>query len=318
MTAIDHHEDNAYRHPWLGVEVRHLATLSAVARTGSFRQAARELGYVQSAVSQQVARLERVVGARLVERQRGQRNVSLTPVGEVLAERGDRILGELQAARLDLAVTGEAADETIRLAVASDIAPLLGGLLSALRDELPGTPVQVIEHADDGQLVPRLEKGDADVAIGVPLAAPGVGSVVLLHDPFVLLVPPGSRLAGTPCVSNPADLAGDRLIVPESVVSHGPLHAPGLLLERALRVPLAAVVPPLVAQGHGLGLVPRSAVDHAAAALACVPTAGLIAPQRLMLGWHAARRRTARLQAFCDAAVRAFLEEDLADRPQAA
>jgi molybdate transport repressor ModE-like protein len=318
MTEIDGHDDKAYRHPWLGVEVRHLATLSAVARTGSFRQAARELGYVQSAVSQQVARLERVVGVRLVERQRGQRNVCLTRVGDVLAERGERILGELQAARLDLAVTGEAADGTIRLAVASDIAPLLGGLLSVLRVELPGAAVQVMELADDEQLVPLLETGDADVAIGVPLAAPGVGSVVLLQDPFVLLVKPGSPLAGMACVSNPGDLAGERLIVPRSVLAHGPLHAPGLLLERALRVPLAAVVPALVAQGHGVGLVPRSAVDHTAAGLTAVPTAGLIAPQRLMLGWHAARRRTARLQTFCDAAVRAFLDDELVERPLAA
>ena len=106
--------------------------------------------------------------------------------------------------------------------------------------------------------------------------------------------------------------------MPDSVLSHGPLHAPGLLLDRALRVPLAAVVPPLVADGHGVGLVPRSAVEHVAGELVCVPTAGLIAPRRLMLGWHAARRRTALLEAFCDAAVRAFLDADLVDPARAA
>jgi molybdate transport repressor ModE-like protein len=314
VTDIDRHDDEGYRHPWLGVEVRHLATLSAVARIGSFRQAARELGYVQSAVSQQIARLEQVVGARLVERHRGQRNVRLTRVGEVLAERGERILGELQAARIDLSVMGEEANRTISLAVAGDHAPLIGRLLSTMCRELRGTCVQVTEVASDAELVRLLESGAADAAIGGPLAAPGVGSVVLLQDPYVVLAAPESRVAGLTFVSSPAELADERLIVPTSLLVQGPLHAPGLLLERALEVPFAATVPVLVAQGHGIGLVPSSAVAHTLGRVATVPTAGLIAPQRVMLGWHAARRRTTRVKAFCDAAVRAFLQEEFADR----
>ncbi len=69
---------------FLGIELRHLAALEAVATEGSFGRAALKLGYTQSAISQQIATLERLVGERLVERPGGPRPVTLTEAGAIL------------------------------------------------------------------------------------------------------------------------------------------------------------------------------------------------------------------------------------------
>src|SRR6478735_2571485 len=95
---------------WLGVELRHLAALQALAQEGSFGRAARRLGYTQSAVSQQIAALERIVGEQLVERPGGPRPVAMTEGGRLLLGHARAIVARLQAAQADIAAlsAGEA------------------------------------------------------------------------------------------------------------------------------------------------------------------------------------------------------------------
>src|SRR4026209_2117006 len=86
----------------VGVEVRHLVALEAVAQTGSFSQAASRLGYAQSAISQQISTVGKAVGHRLVDRPGGPRSVSLTEAGKVLLEHAGHIVARLAAAKADL------------------------------------------------------------------------------------------------------------------------------------------------------------------------------------------------------------------------
>ncbi|MDX6508743.1 MAG: hypothetical protein QOG81_495, partial [Gaiellaceae bacterium] len=87
---------------WLGVELRHLAALEAVSREGSFGRAATALGYTQSAVSQQIATLERIVGEKLIERPGGPKPVSLTEAGRLLLRHAEAIVARIAAAQADL------------------------------------------------------------------------------------------------------------------------------------------------------------------------------------------------------------------------
>src|SRR5260370_38846829 len=89
------------RDRWRGVELRHLVALDAVGRHRSFNAAARELGYTQSAVSQQVAQLERVVGQRLVDRPGGPRRVDPTAAGRLLLRHADAIAAQIDPRQAD-------------------------------------------------------------------------------------------------------------------------------------------------------------------------------------------------------------------------
>src|SRR5688572_23828467 len=87
---------------WAGLELRHLLALVAVVETGTFSKAAEELGYTQSAVSQQVGTLERIVGTPLFERPGGPRPVRLTVAGGMLLTHARAVLARVSSAAADL------------------------------------------------------------------------------------------------------------------------------------------------------------------------------------------------------------------------
>src|SRR5687768_15215485 len=86
----------------MDLEVRHLQALVAVAEAGTFGKAAESLGYTQSAVSQQIAALEKAAGAAMFERPGGPRPVRLTPAGTVLLEHARAVLAELRVAATEV------------------------------------------------------------------------------------------------------------------------------------------------------------------------------------------------------------------------
>src|SRR5215470_19094191 len=134
---------------WLGIDLRHLAALEAVARTRSFGAAARELGYTQSAVSQQIAQLERIVGQRLFHRPGGPRRVEPTEAGRLLLRHADAIVAQLDAARADMAALAEGAAGPLRVGIFQSVgARILPALLRRFQQAWPRVEVRPVEAAD--------------------------------------------------------------------------------------------------------------------------------------------------------------------------
>src|SRR3954468_24158629 len=131
------------------VELRHFTALEAVGRTHSFIRAARELGYTQSAISQQIARLEKLVGQRLVERPGGPRPVDLTEAGRLLLRHADAIVARLDAAQADMAALAEGAAGALRVGIYQSVgARILPALLRAFHEQFPRIEVRVREETD--------------------------------------------------------------------------------------------------------------------------------------------------------------------------
>ena len=188
---------------WLGIELRHFLALEAVAREGSFGKAAAKLGYTQSAVSQQIAALERIVGQRLVERPGGPRQVSLTEAGRLLLTHADAIAARVAAAQADLTALGEGQAGTLRVGVFQSVGQrILPELMRRYLRSWPQVKVTLTESANDEELLALVERGDLDLTFSdLPLTDGPFEAVELLRDPYVLVVAADSPLADRDTIS---------------------------------------------------------------------------------------------------------------------
>ncbi|MFB6706907.1 LysR family transcriptional regulator [Streptomyces sp. NPDC056333] len=181
------------------IEARHLRVLRAVAATGSFSAAARELGCTQPAVSQQMKALESSAGTPLLIRTG--REMRLTQAGEALVRHASGILAGLTAAEEEIAaIAGLRAGRVRLVSFPSGSSTLVPGALAALRAAHPGTRVSLVE-AEPPRSVEMLREGDCDIALAFRYGTSGAewdDLVVrpLLTDRLIGLVPEGHRLAG--------------------------------------------------------------------------------------------------------------------------
>ena len=309
------------RDRWTGVELRHLVALDAVARHRSFGRAARELGYTQSAVSQQIAQLERVIGQKLVERPGGPRRVDLTDAGRLLLRHADAIVAQLDAAQADMAALAEGAAGPLRIGIYQSVgARILPALLRRFRQEWPRVEVDVREETDAADLLRLLEHGELDLTFAdLPLPEGPFESEEVLRDPYVLIVATSSELAGRESAPPLRELSGVPLIgwrstgEPETYLRG---RVPDLNV--VFRTDDNGTLMGLVAEGLGVAVVPRLVVNPRNPALAVLPFGTRIPPRDIAIVWHRDRYRSAAADAFALLACEMGEEYVAANAPSSA
>jgi len=295
---------------WLGLELRHLIALKTIAETGTFGRAAERLGYTQSAISQQIAMLERIVGQRLIERPGGPRPVSLSEAGELLLRHADAIAARLQAAQADLAALDAGDAGPLRIGTYQSVgARVLPELLREFSADWPQVEITLQESADDRDLLVLVERGDLDLSFVVLPLGPGpFESVELFRDPYVLVVPAGSALAER---ERPPSL---RELVEQPLISYRTCRTTQRVEDRlrhlgrepniVFRSDDNGTVQGLVKAGVGIAIVPRLTVDETDPAITVIDLGERVPPRLIGIAWHRDRRRTRAAEAFVDHAQR--------------
>jgi molybdate transport repressor ModE-like protein len=249
------------------LDVRRMRVLREVAERGTIAATARSLSFTPSAVSQQLAALEREAGVALLDRHGGR--VRLTEAGRRLVVRTEAILAELEAATAELAAAAAEVTGNVHVAAfPSAERVLLAAAVAALGRRHPDVRVRTTELEPEASL-PALRLGDVDLAIAHEDAArpappdPRLERVDLLEDPLRVVLPP----------AHPADQAAVELarLADARWVATPPGTACRAMLEHACRtagfapdVPFHAndfgVLAAYVAAGLGVALVPELAL----------------------------------------------------------
>lgn len=291
---------------WQGVQVRHLAALRAIDSERSFRGAAEQLGYVQSAVSQQILRLEEMVGARLVERSRGHSRIELTAAGELLLAHADRVLAQMHAAKTDLDAVARGSSGVLRVGAFESVAVrILPRVLSLLATTHTDLRTIATDAPTDAPLFDAVQQGELDVAFAELPLEPGTFEFRrLVSDRCLLmagrnwqLTPDGrtptlTELAAMPLVSQPRWR--------KSTLIDGLFEDAGLTPDYRYQSNSNAATYGLAAAGLAAAIVPALAVDRDDPK---VQTIELDVIPRSTLGvyWHSERIRHPAIDAFLDA-----------------
>jgi DNA-binding transcriptional LysR family regulator len=197
------------------LDVRRMRVLREVAAKGSFSAAADSLSFTQSAISQQIAALEREVGPVLVER--NARGVRLTDAGQALVRHADAVLARLAEAEAELeAIAGLRGGRLRMSAFESGGATIMPPAIAQFRGRHPGVELSLtLDEPEDS--VAKLKAGELDLALvfepGVTKARgdDGIERVPVMDDPMYLVLPPEHPLADRRQIKL-SDLAADAWI----------------------------------------------------------------------------------------------------------
>jgi DNA-binding transcriptional LysR family regulator len=245
------------------MDLRQLSALVAVAESGSFSAAARSLHTVQSNISTHIARLERELGATLVDRATG----ALTEEGVAVVHRARFVQGELDAIVTDLAALRDEVVGNVRLGCIGTVGRwLVPVLLEELSDRHPRVRVVVVD-ATTNSLIPQLLVDRLDLAVvNLPVPDNEVVTETLFDEDRIVVAPEDHPLATRDEVTF-AELATHELLLePPGTSFRDELDQEaaraGLTLRPRAEVDGLRLITSLAFEGYGAGIVPATAAPR--------------------------------------------------------
>jgi DNA-binding transcriptional LysR family regulator len=257
------------------LDVKRLRILKAVAEEGSFSAAAEALSYTQSAISQQIAALEREAGTTLVDR--SARGIRLTDAGRALVVHSDAILARLSAAEAELEAIAGLRGGRLRLAAFQTAGATLVPLAVArFSKQHPGVELSFTEFEPEDAF-PRLKAGEIDIALTFDYSTLPSGfernghageleRIHLLDDPMYVVLAEDHPLAGKKSLKL-QDFAGEAWVQGCPATSCGVMHlracqAAGFDPRVAFESDDYNIVQGLVAAGVAVSLLPDLALTN--------------------------------------------------------
>lgn len=253
------------------LDVRRLRVLREVAAHGSFSAAAEALSYTQSAVSQQIAALEREAGARLVER--SARGVKLTDAGRALMAHTDAILARLADAEEELQAINGLRGGRLRLAAfPSACATLMPLAVATFRERHPGVELSLVPaEPDQGPNLLRAGEVDVSLSIAATFATPprtdaaDLDALPLLDDPMYIMLPRDHPLASRSRLkltdlADEAWMIGTAATCPDTSIFLRACQAAGFEPNIAFNLDDYNAIQGFVAAGMGVSFIPDLAL----------------------------------------------------------
>lgn len=268
-----------------GLELRHLQALRAVATEGTFGRAARSLGYTQSAVSQQIASLERILGEPVFDRPGGPKPVRLTAAGRMMLTHADDILRRVEVVERDLHEFKVGERGRIDVGVFQSVSvKVLPAIVGRLLVESPDIDVRPVLHDNDARSIAQVVAGDLDLTfVGGPVSESSVEVIELVDDPFVAVMHPDVApdddvdvefLRSCPLVAQPASDGC------QTKIDAG-LTDIGVAPDYVFRTGDNAALQSLVRAGMGTAIMPLLAVDPHDSGVTVRRIDGLIPPRTI-------------------------------------
>lgn len=291
------------------VDLRRLRALRAVADHGTLAAAADALHLTPSAVSQQLAALERDVGRGLLEP--NGRSVRLTGAAQVLLQHADALFAQLERMEGDLAASsGEARGEIRVVGFPTSLAGLVAPAARMLREQAPGVTLRIHELETEDAVF-ALARRDAELMLGMECSgAPQIGDTRwhredLLGDTLDAVLPVAHPLAGRARIEL-ADLSREQWVAPPvgwscDEVFHAGCRAAGFTPQVAHRAGDWQATMGLVSAELGISLVPRLALTTPPPGVVVIPLAGIPPKRHVFAACRAGAEAAPAMRAMLDA-----------------